>query len=124
MNNDLIGLTTYARQIGRRQSSLQHHQDTRSDFPKPILVIQEHRRTKRLWEKSALDRYFQQVDSERLAKQELARIRAARKRAAGALHRWAVTMFGPQDASFIKHEQLRQHGGNPITVCAELGIDF
>ena len=121
--NDLVGLSTFARRIGKRQSTLQRYVD-RPDFPIPILVIQEHRRTKRLWEKSALDRYFQQVNSERLAKQELARIRAARKRAAGALHRWAVTMFGPQDASFIKHEQLRQHGGNPITVCAELGIDF
>jgi hypothetical protein len=121
--SDLIGLGTYARRIGKRQSTLQRYED-RSDFPKPALVIEEHNRTKRLWPRETLDLYFQQIDSERRAKQELARERAARKRATGALHRWAVTMFGPQDASFFKREQLRQHGGDPESVCTKLGIAY
>ena len=121
--SDLIGLGTYARRIGKRQSTLQRY-ESRSDFPKPALVIEEHNRTKRLWPHETLDLYFQQIDSERRAKQELARKRAARKRANGALHRWAITMFGPIDGALIKREELRQHDGNPELVCAALGIDY
>ena len=121
--SNLIGLSTYARRIGKRQSTLQRYEG-RSDFPKPALVIEEHNRVKRLWPRETLDLYFQQVDSERRAKQELAREREARKRANGALHRHLVAMFGPVDASFIKREQLRQHGGDPESVCTELGIAY
>jgi len=121
--SDLIGLSTFARRIGKPQSTLQRY-EARPDFPKPALVIEEHNRVKRLWPRETLDSYFTRIDQERRDRQEQARIRAARKRASGALHRHLVAMFGPVDASFIKCEQLRQHDDDPESVCTQLGIDY
>jgi hypothetical protein len=98
--NNLVGLSTYARRIGKCQSTLQRYQDGRADFPKPALVIDEYRRVKRLWGKSTLDSYFAKIESERLVKQELAQIRAARKRANAELYKYCRFLGGQRMQCF------------------------
>jgi len=84
--NNLVGLSTYARRTGKHLEALRRYQRSRSDFPQPILAIEEINRTKQLWERPALDEYFAKIDQERLAKQELKLERAERKTARSILH--------------------------------------